>query len=206
MATGSSSWDGLGMGLFGEYQLTQITAATDMLTITGAATSGLGDFLVCEDSDGTELAMIRGDGSFRSTVASDAGVRGIDCRFTGTITAQGFNVCANFVTTLGAVSMSASQSYAIRGHLDCSCIVTRGGGRTACLMLYMQADSSAGGTNQSFIHIDDAATKVQNFLTLGNCALDESFFTTSTHGAGTKGLRIAHGSDIYYIMVTSCTS
>lgn len=205
MATGSSAWNGLGMGLNGEYELTQQIAGTDLLTLTGASGQS-GDFLVMRESDGTELAMIRSDGSFRNTVASDAGIRGIDCRFTGTMTVQGFNVAGNFVTTLGAVSMSASQSYALRAHLDCTCIITRGGARQACLMLYMQADSSAGGTNQSFIHIDDATTKVQNLITLGNCELDESFFTTCTHGAATKGLRIAHGSDIYYIMVTSCTS
>jgi len=44
---------GLGMGLVGEYELTQIQSAVDCLTITGVSTSGAGILLTTQNSDKT---------------------------------------------------------------------------------------------------------------------------------------------------------
>jgi len=51
MTTGTSTWNGLGMGLFGEYELTQIQSAVDCLTITGASTTGTGTLFTVQNSD-----------------------------------------------------------------------------------------------------------------------------------------------------------
>jgi hypothetical protein len=58
MATGSDSAPGgLGVPLYGDFQIIQRTAATDMMTLT-AASGGTGDFIVCENNSGTELVTI----------------------------------------------------------------------------------------------------------------------------------------------------
>lgn len=61
MAEGNSTFMGLGMPLNGEVELTQSTLGTDILTITGVA-SQTGDFLVCQNSSGTENFVVDKDG------------------------------------------------------------------------------------------------------------------------------------------------
>ena len=53
MTAGDKTYVGLAVPLNGESEIKQITAATDILTITGAA-SQTGKFLVCRNSSGTE--------------------------------------------------------------------------------------------------------------------------------------------------------
>lgn len=57
MAEGSETYMGLAVPLFGESEIEAQTAANDILTLTGA-TSHTGDFLVCQNSAGSELAVI----------------------------------------------------------------------------------------------------------------------------------------------------
>ena len=45
MAEGSDSFKGLGVPLFGDFEIKQRTAATDIMTITGAS-GQTGDFIV----------------------------------------------------------------------------------------------------------------------------------------------------------------
>jgi len=54
MASGNETFLGLAVPLFGESNIEQQTAATDILTITGAS-GQTGKFLVCENSSGSEL-------------------------------------------------------------------------------------------------------------------------------------------------------
>jgi hypothetical protein len=61
MAEGTKTYEGLAVPLLGEAEMVQQTAATDLLTMTGAA-SMTGDFLVLQDSTGTELFVINSDG------------------------------------------------------------------------------------------------------------------------------------------------
>lgn len=57
MATGTNKFKGLALPANGEWQQYQITAANDMATLTGVS-GQTGDFLVCENSSGTELFYI----------------------------------------------------------------------------------------------------------------------------------------------------
>jgi hypothetical protein len=66
MATGNKSYEGLAVPLFGESNIVADTAGNDILTITGAG-SHTGDFLVCRDSDETELAVIDIAGNITGT-------------------------------------------------------------------------------------------------------------------------------------------
>jgi hypothetical protein len=57
MPEGTTTYDGLAVPLSGESEIVATTAANDILTLTGA-TSHTGDFLVCQNSTGTELAVV----------------------------------------------------------------------------------------------------------------------------------------------------
>ena len=66
MAEGNKTFEGLAVPLFGESEIVAENAGTDILTITGAG-SHTGDFLVCQDSSGTELAVIDISGNITGT-------------------------------------------------------------------------------------------------------------------------------------------
>ena len=57
MAEGTSTFTGLSLPRLGEYEQVQQTIATDIVTLTGKASMS-GDFLVCQNSSGTELFVI----------------------------------------------------------------------------------------------------------------------------------------------------
>jgi len=61
MATGTDAYKGLAVPLFGDFNIKQRTAATDMMTLTGI-TAQSGDFMVCEDSAGNELVVVKETG------------------------------------------------------------------------------------------------------------------------------------------------
>ena len=61
MAEGTSSYKGLAVPLSGESEIKQITAATDIITLT-AITAATGDFLVCQTAGGGEVAYIDANG------------------------------------------------------------------------------------------------------------------------------------------------
>src|SRR3990172_1841376 len=57
MAEGNKTFEGLAVPLLGESEIQQQTAATDILTLTGAA-SQTGDFLVLQNSTGADAVEI----------------------------------------------------------------------------------------------------------------------------------------------------
>jgi hypothetical protein len=61
MAEGTKTYNGLAVPLFGESEIQQQTLATDILTLTGAS-SQTGDFIVCQNSSGTENFVVDKDG------------------------------------------------------------------------------------------------------------------------------------------------
>lgn len=62
MAEGNENYKGLAVPLWGESEITQITAATDILTLT-AVTAATGDFLVAQTAGGGEVFVIDADGA-----------------------------------------------------------------------------------------------------------------------------------------------
>ena len=92
MATGTNSWKGLAVPLNGESNIEQITAANDILTLTGAS-SQTGDFIVAENSSGTEVFYVDVSGNIVTT---------------GSITATG--AVATPKVSLGSVYTTAPSS------------------------------------------------------------------------------------------------
>lgn len=62
MAEGNSTFMGLGVPLNGEFEVTQKTLGTDILTLTGKS-GQTGDFLVCQNSAGTEKVIVDSSGN-----------------------------------------------------------------------------------------------------------------------------------------------
>ena len=69
MTVGKDSWKGLGVPLHGDFEITQKTAATDMMTLTGASGQA-GDFIVCRNSSGTELFVVDSSGNINLSSGS----------------------------------------------------------------------------------------------------------------------------------------
>jgi uncharacterized Zn-binding protein involved in type VI secretion len=74
MAEGTDTYKGLAVPLFGDFEIKQRTAATDVMTITGAA-SQTGDYIVCQNSSGTEEFIVAASGNV--TVAGTLAVTGV---------------------------------------------------------------------------------------------------------------------------------
>lgn len=106
MAEGTGTYEGLAVPLFGESEITQQTAATDIITLTGAA-SMAGDFLVCQNSSGTELFIVNVDGDLEATdiVASgDVESATLTCTGIGTLDYAASNVGSRTFACTGLTS------------------------------------------------------------------------------------------------------
>lgn len=69
MAEGTKTYEGLAVPLFGESEVQQQTAATDLLTLTGASSMS-GDFVVMQNSTGAELLVIGYKGTVDFAIGS----------------------------------------------------------------------------------------------------------------------------------------
>lgn len=97
MATGSDTYMGLAVPLYGDFQITQRTAATDVMTLTGAS-GQTGDFLVLENSSGTERFVVEDGGNVVVTQAAAADI-GLKIVQASTPTADVIAVYSNDGTT-----------------------------------------------------------------------------------------------------------
>lgn len=66
MAEGSDTYKGLAVPLFGDFEIKQRTAATDVMTIT-LASGGTGDYIVCQNNSGTEEFVVAAGGGLTIT-------------------------------------------------------------------------------------------------------------------------------------------
>lgn len=98
MATGTSTYMGLGVPLFGEFVITQTTGATDIMTIEGGDTQ-TGDFIVARTSTGTERFVVEDGGNVAITQASAADI-GIKLVQASTPTTHPVAVYANDAATV----------------------------------------------------------------------------------------------------------
>jgi hypothetical protein len=104
MATGSKVGFQDNVPLHGEFNIVQETATTDVMTIT-LASSGSGDFIVCENSAGTELFVVNSAGAAKlageTTFSSWPVVKG------GTIT------IASNATSASATATGLTTAYSV---------------------------------------------------------------------------------------------
>jgi hypothetical protein len=183
MATGSLTYKGLAVPLWGESEITQITAATDILTITGA--SGIsGDFFICRLTDGTEVVQIQDNGRTRILLSSD-GQNALDVKYT--LTASNANQC------YGATIWFESGGFASAG------------GRHAVLNLFYAYDGG-GGNAHSFINFaaPGASSEPPTLFTILDVTAGNGLFIASNETA-THGLRIFVAGVEYFIKLSPAT-
>lgn len=214
MATGSSSYDGLGMGIFGEYQLTQQTIANDMYTLTSAA-SNTSDYLVLEDSDGTEQLWVNYLGAIyiRNEITDTAGTgayMGIDARTTinDGIAGTWYAGCGFRLTNNQTSDVSTAQFYAGNFHYVGGAAGSHQSGRMAVINLINNMSTgydSPEFDNTAFINISDAGNiEIPSLLTMPDTgASSGGCFTARSSITGTHGISIAMAGTQYYIMVAS---
>ena len=209
MSEGVMTYEGMAPPLFGEYEQKQQTAATDIVTLTGASSQS-GDFLVLQDSSGTEKVWINADGcifSRGSTVTATAYL-GLDARGAVDAAATG-----TWFATVGARLTSAlatgagTQQYALYGAIYDTGIDT--GGRMHTLGLYYSTtEAHAGNGACSFIYFVEAADPIPYFFTIGGMTADESggCFKTATNATIDHALKIDIDQTSYYIGLYDATS
>lgn len=105
MAEGTNAYDGLAVGLHGEYEMHQVAGdeAIDILTLTGSTGTQTGDFLVAQSGAGTEVFVVSASGA----ITAAAGISGLTASSLtlSSTAANGYSVA---VTSTGAI---ASGSY-----------------------------------------------------------------------------------------------
>jgi hypothetical protein len=181
MATGSSTYEGLGMGLYGEYNLTQQNISYDILTLTSAV-SNTSDFLVMRNSDLTEVTRFEDDG-----------------RLWQSITGTGSGNIGSYRTM--DADADGGYTYAAQFLLDMSTYDV-GGGR--CSTLYLRFDDSGSGSAaaKSFINFEEHGTDLPTLFTFPSLT-ESSGGCFSARGSitGTHAFQIYVGTTKYYIMV-----
>lgn len=98
MAEGTDTYKGLAVPLFGDFEIRQRTAATDIMSIT-AASGATGDFIVCQTVGGGELFVVDASGALTAAAGF-------------TVTAGGLTVTAGDLTvTAGDIALSEKTNY-----------------------------------------------------------------------------------------------
>ena len=109
-----STYDGLAVPLNGESQITQITAATDILTITGASSQS-GDFIVCENSTGAELFYVDSTGAMTS--AAGLAISGSITGTQQTLVVSATTMTAGLLVSVTSTGALATDETAVNGVL-----------------------------------------------------------------------------------------
>lgn len=184
MAEGSITYEGLAVPLYGESEIQQQTAATDILTLTGAS-SITGDYLVMQDSSGNEDIVFHGLSSSAYNAIQ------INVRSTGAI-------AANASVNANAILVQASSKSVI----NCVVMYDSVGGVTSAQVNTAVAFLGSNGTKAPtyFLTVGgtggpgEGAATTNGFLEV---ALTSNSAATKASYAGLKCL---FGSKAYYIL------
>lgn len=201
MATGTSTFMGLGMGLQGEYELTQQVDATDCFTITGASTSGAGTLFTIQSSDkapGTNGLRVWDYGRtriFRTDATSHGGAykNALDVKY-------------DIDYAMGAV-----QAYAATFILDIA-DGSVGSGRSAVLALQSYGNTTTHvGVESSWFYLNDLGatetTEMGSFINFGGQTISSTNMLQGLSSpSASHGLVIYWENTKYWILVSSVST
>ena len=190
MAEGNETWEGGAVPLFGESEIQAQTAANDILTLTGAA-SHTGDFLVMQNSTGTEYLV------FNQMSSSANNAIHIKVSSTGAM-------AANASVNANAILVQASSKSVMN----------------AVVMYDSVGGVTSAQVNTAVAFLGSNGTKAPTyFLTVGGtggpgegAAADNGFLDAALtlNAAATKasfaGLKCLFGSKAYYILAVPDTN
>ncbi len=186
MAEGTTTYDGLAVPLYGEAEIQAQSTTLDVLTLTGASGS-TGDFLICQDSSGTELVQIQDDGRVRITRR-------------GTFS-EAINAWYYCTVDTGAV-----QEYAGAFLLDEEATDTTGG-RRAVLNLRFNANTAGNNAAKSFINFnDEGEVGTSLFTVLAGASDGGGCYETLSDPAITKGFVIYANNEKLWLLCSSAST
>ena len=204
MTTGTSSYEGLAVGLFGEHEITQVTGGTDMLTLTSADTTSTAALLVIQDSDAapaTQGFRFYPYGRFRIIRNDDEAIGG------------GYKNCIDAKLVLsydcGAVAHSVFVASFILDTSSGSAGQT--GGREAVIAMQYYGSATIGQSpGASWFYITDMGSYYMPYLFNfgGGTAIDatDCFIESVGDPASTVGLKIYIGAATYWILCSSAST
>ena len=151
MAEGNETYKGLAVPLFGESEITQQTAASDIVTLTGAA-SQTGDFIVCQNSTGAEVFVVDVSGIVTLEVSATTQAAGLDIVVTSTGALAALGTTETYVS---AVVVSPSSKAIMN-----------------CAFVYMGGDTATVNTAVTLLGCDGGNSLPSYFLAIGASAGD----------------------------------
>ena len=210
MAEGTGSYLGMAVPLRGESEITQVTAATDILTLTGA-TSQTGDFLVCQNSTGTENLVISSSGLITSVVGATFTSLTLTAEVSNTLSSSAATSAYKvLVTSTGTLDTGATGPVGFLVSQSSKSVLTAAFGFTS------GAGSEAGSAKH--LLMVDGSKPPTNFLAMsstGNPELgtaaalgffdDSLLINTFTCDHPFAGLKIMNGSVSYYLLAAHAT-
>ena len=210
MAEGNKTYEGLAVPLLGESEIKQQTAATDILTITGAGSQS-GDFLVCQTATGTENLVISSSGLLTSVVGasftSGTFSGAVTSIVSSTLTSAGLNVS---VTSTGAVAAGAvlvngvAVSPSSKANMNSAFAYLNSTGGTAGTTNYLLG--CHGSKSPNYL-LGVGATAVGVAAATDNGFVDAGLFLTAALATTTPmvGLKVQFGDSVFYVMcVAQC--
>lgn len=187
MAEGTKTFMGMSVPLFGESVIEQQTAATDVLTITGAGSMS-GDFIVCQNSTGTEKFVVSSSGLITAAGLALAGAT------TLTNAELDWTISSTTSTNYGI-------SFTLGASAVCDALIKYTAGITGATTSVFQVSSSNGPTYllsiASSAGAGTGAAQSNGFFTAPNFYYVSAPSTAIPMGA----IKILAGSKAYYIPV-----
>jgi len=210
MAEGTSTFEGLAVPLFGESEIKQQTLATDVLTLTGAA-SMTGDFVVMQNSTGAELVVVSSSGQITLATAG-LSIAGVSA-FTGAVTiSAGVSSTTSAGFTINVTSTGAIAEYGTSPNA----IVVAQSSKSVLhsIIQYQSGGGTEVGTCDTFFSV--VGSKAPSYLlSVGatkagiGAAVSNGFFTATnfyyvsapTTAIPMGAIKILAGSKAFYIPV-----
>ena len=207
MTEGVSTFEGLAVPLLGESEIKQQTAATDILSITGAA-SQTGDFLVLQNSSGAELLVVSASGALTLLTAGMTFAGLVENTLSSTTQSSGFNVS---VTSTGAIAAGGILGNAFLVSASSKSVLNN-------ILAYNSGPGSEVGSANAFLAV--YGSKAPSYLlSVGatvagvGAATDNGLFEAATRFLTAPSTAITYGavkmlagSKVYYILAIPDTS
>jgi len=214
MAEGTKTYEGLAVPIYGESEIQQQTAATDILTLTGAGSQS-GDFLVCQSNTGTEVFVVSSSGLLTSAV----GVSVTSIAASGAITASALSS----TTVEAAVVVSVTSTGAIAaGATLANGILVQPSSKAKMNAAFAFGDNTASGDYvgiTNYLLACHTSKSPTYFLGVGATAVgvggatdngfvDAGLYLTSALATTVPmvGLKVQFGDSVFYIMCVAATA
>lgn len=204
MAEGTSTYMGVGLGKYGNYELQGTSESEDVFTITGASSTTTGDLFVVQNSTGTEFLVITSSGaitlagSYSATISAPLAVSG------------SLAATAGIKTTLSSTLSTAPLIIAntSTGALAAGAVLANGitiqNAATGVLNTALLYDST-GGTAVALLGVNSSAstTHPTAFLVIGGSA---GYSSGAGNLSGGIGVGMFTKSSSYYLTSALATT